>query len=206
MYRIVLFVTVLLLCRASGAEAQQKDSVRTDSVKNPYVLPPEIVMGKNRYKTTVNWFTAGLGLGANKFGSLDGNMGVDFHLARKGKLYYLGFMRGKDFDGFFPVSFARLYSEIHAGRGLYKRESIKTVWAVFAGPSLMLVDYIKPGSENIEMYKPVGLNISAHAIYKPVFDLGIGAEVFMTANARYTVAGLRAVVFLSNAYKGKKLR
>jgi hypothetical protein len=40
-------------------------------------------------------------------------------------------------------------------------------------------------------------------IYKPVYDVGIGTNLFVDANFRYSVAGVRLVLFLSNSYKGK---
>jgi hypothetical protein len=192
----------LMFCFCSQvAMAGEMDPLFTgrDTVK----APEYTIIGKNRYMPARKWLIAGPALSVNRFTSMDGSLGVDYHMMINDRYYQAGVMRGKEYDGLFPQVYSRLFNEMHLGVGI-KEEAHRLLYAFFLGPSYSAGEYFDPESGEIVTFGSIGLHTNIEVIYKPVYDVGIGTNVFVDANFKYTVAGVRLVFFFSDAFRGKQ--
>ncbi len=55
-----------------------------------------------------------------------------------------------------------------------------------------------------EFYQGVGVYAAAQAATKLVYDIGIGAELFVELNYKQNVIGIKLFLFFSGAYRGVK--
>lgn len=204
MHRLkVLFLLAFLSVGMSVFAQKKKEERDTSTIQRTSTAPDEIVINKLRYRTIINWFTIGPAINVNKFGSLDGNLGLDYHITtKKGRFYEFGVMRAKQLAGFFPETYGRLFNELHAAVG-YKSESKKKLYGAFIGPSFSMVEYIDPSTYEAFSYNMPGIYLNVEYIIKPIYDVGIGVNGFADVNSHYAFGGFRLVFFFSNAYKGR---
>lgn len=192
-----------LVCFPSLLPAQK--SPDSTLASKPIPKKEFIEQGKNKFHPAKTWTIAGPGINLNKFSSLDGNLGISFHFQIKDFFYTAGLMRARQWtDGsFFPIDYNREFVELHLGTGL-KEESTRTLYGFFLGPSFSHEVYIMPENGKLATFNSVGLYVDLHAVYKPVYDIGMGIDLFADVNFHYSVFGSRLIFFLSDAYKKEK--
>ena len=115
----------------------------------------------------------------------------------------IGLESGKTYNGgFFPANYNQLYYEVHYCLGV-KIQPKKYLFAAFAGPTFMQGDNYGTNGNIDNTLQGVGMRIDLQAIYRPVYDIGGGFNLFaMYNNHHFGYVGFRLVLFLSNAYIG----
>ncbi|CAN5438009.1 hypothetical protein BH09BAC5_BH09BAC5_21380 [soil metagenome] len=160
----------------------------------------EIVIKDKRFRVYNNWFSGGGGFGFNTaipYLQTIISVNMNFHVHQ----YYFrigGMMSGDDFG---------LWNnyQLHAGWIPYRKETEKYNLA-FVGAISYSTGYKFLYSphvyENNHPYAEVGIYTEMQFIKKILYDAGIGGAFFINVNAKNTIVGLRADIYLSGAYKG----
>lgn len=128
------------------------------------------------------------------------NIGFDFHFHIRRQYFQAGLlMSGVEFMSNNNI-------QAHLGYGLRKENSFAH-FAAFGGISYYTG--VKAFEDSILgviplYYQGVGAYISAQAIKKITYDVGIGVEVFGELSKTQNMAGVKFILYFSGAYKGPK--
>jgi hypothetical protein len=175
--------------------AQERDSLKREPP--PYDRKEEIIHYGKRYRIHNNYVTLGGGFAGSSI-RLNSQKAVaadfNFHIRRQ---YFQvgGFMSG---DAFLSNN----HLQGHLGYG-YRREGKQSNLAAYAGPcyfSGVHGTYPAPPA----YYSGFGVYLSAQAITKFMYDIGIGIEGFAELSYRQSIFGIKIIAFLSGAYRGEK--
>jgi len=161
-------------------------------------LDSEFVIENKRLKYYNSWVTGGAGAQQNLSykRALGFAGGLDFNFHIKQHYFQLGTeITGEKFGFYSNYQF-------HLGYG--KRFEDKDIhFAGFVGPSYSS-GFGKVDSVYTRKYAQVGAYVQIEIVKKITYDVGIGASFFADWNQEQTLIGLRAILYFSGAYKGKK--
>ncbi len=172
----------------------------TAHVKPQENFKREIVINDKRFRVYNNWFSGGAGIAYNtSIPKLQFTIGVNmnFHIHQ----YYFrigGLMSGDNFG---------LWNNygLHVGYIPIRRETEKYNLAVVGAISYSTGYNYIGGTllyDNNNPYAAVGGYAEIQYIHKILYDAGVGGAFFVNVNAKNTIIGLRADIYLSGAYKG----
>ena len=156
------------------------------------------VYNNKKLKYYNNWLTVGAGIQQNLTYKLKMGFagGVDFNFHIKHHYFQLGTVITGEKFGFYNNY------QLHLGYG--KRfEDPSYHFAGFVGLSYSS-GYSKVDSIYSNHYSKPGIYFQGEVIKKITYDVGIGAALFADLNQEQAIIGVRAVVYFSGAYKGKK--
>jgi hypothetical protein len=187
------FLFIVLFSSVTVAFAQ-KDTL-------PFNKKAEVVYDGKRYRVYNNYLTFGICEAysdVRKKEQVGINVDYQFHLQKE------------YFDaGFFMTGDYILKNTMISGHVCYgiRKEKQKYNLAGFIGPSYsrFVTGYTDTsGVTFVTPHEVFGGYVCLQAIYKPKFDLGIGAELFADISAEQKMLGIRAVLYFSGAYRGEK--
>ncbi|MDI1355482.1 MAG: hypothetical protein PSX36_11210 [bacterium] len=192
---IKLKVLILFLVIAFDIVAQNKDL--SDTVKLPYFKKEEIIFEGKRYRIHNNYLTAGAGFGASSSRSTaQKNLALDYQFHIRMQQFQTGVLiSGNDFG-------STNFTQLHVGYG-YRLEKNKTNFAFFAGPTYF-TGVMGDTSTTAVIFDGFGLYSSVQVVYKVVYDIGLGLELFSDINYKQRMFGVKIIAFFSNAYRGPK--
>jgi hypothetical protein len=187
------FLFILFFASFSVVVAQ-KDTL-------PFNKKAEIVYDGKRYRVYNNYLTFGICEAYSDIRKKDQvgvNVDYQFHLQKE---YFQA--------GFFMTGDQLLKNTMISGHACFgiRREKQKYNLAGFIGPSYsrFVTGYTDTsGTTYVTPHEVFGGYICLQAIYKPKFDLGIGAELFADISGEQKMAGARLVLYFSGAYRGEK--
>jgi hypothetical protein len=161
-------------------------------------LDSEVVINNKRFKYYNNWISVGAGTQQNlsykRALGFAGGLDFNFHI----KQYY--FQLGTEITGE-KFGFYNNYQG-HVGYGKrFEDNSIN--FAAFAGLSYSS-GYGKVDTVYTRKYAQPGVYVQAEIVKKITYDVGIGASFFADYNQEQCIIGLRAILYFSGAYAGKK--
>lgn len=190
---IILYVFLYGL----ALKAQFKDTL-------PYNRKHELLYRGKRYAIYNNYLLMGAGY---NYSSLH----ADPPLQTNYGMQFVFHIRKQHFQGGVLVSGRSFTWSRHialfGGYG-YRKEDLKYNLGVFAGacynygilpPRITISDTIPA-----KLYERWGGYVSAHYIKKLYYDIGIGVEVFVNVDPKHLMAGGKAIMFFSGAYRGKE--
>lgn len=167
----------------------KKRQIPTDSM---------FVLNNKKLKYYNSWLTGGAGVQQNLTYKLPIGFagGLDFNFHIKHNYFQLGTMISGEKFGFYNNY------QFHLGYG--KRfEDASYHFAGFVGLSYS-TGYSKVDSIYSKFYSKPGLYLQGEVVKKITYDVGIGAALFADWNQEQTLIGVRAILYFSGAYKGKK--
>ncbi|MCX8081138.1 MAG: hypothetical protein N3F09_07885 [Bacteroidia bacterium] len=179
--------------------AQLKDTL-------PYNRRDELLYRGKRYAVHNNYLLLGAGYNFSTLHQdppLQTNYGLQFIFHIRRQHFHGGFLvSGKSFTWSRHIAFFGGYG--------YRKEDIDYNFGIFAGacynlgiipPQFTPTDTLPP-----ILYERWGGYLSVHYIKKIFFDVGLGGEVFINVDPKHFMAGVKAVLFFSGAYRGKENR
>lgn len=181
------------------AEEKKSDPVKIRK-KHLAPLDSEFVINNKKFKYYNNWLSVGAGGQQNLSYKLPlgfiGGLDYNFHI--KHHYFQLGLnITGEKFGFYNNYQF-------HGGYG--KRYEDKDIhFAGFAGLSYSS-GYGKVDSIYTRKYGQPGGYVQIEIVKKVTYDVGIGAQFFADFNQEQSIVGLKAILYFSGAYKGKKNR
>lgn len=160
----------------------------------------EIVIDYKRFRVYNNWVSGGGGIAlntANPYAQLVVAVNYNFHITRH--YFRLGTMVSGDNFG--------MWNNVqgHAAWIPYRKETTKYNLAMMAGPSYCTgYKYIRPPHiyDELHPYTEWGGYAEIQYIRKIFYDVGVGGAFFVNVNAKNTIIGIRADIYLSGAFKG----
>ena len=168
-----------------------------------YDRKKEIVIEGNRYRIYNNYLTIGAGYGVNSYTrDYQFNLGGDFNFhIMKQNFQMGGFLAGQSFGNYNNIqghfAYGKRFEQKDFNLAGYFGISYSSMNRSFEDDTLGVVfRYIQ---------RP-GFHACVQGTYKFKYDLGIGLAVFADVNNAQRVYGLRLELFLSGAYKGKRLK
>ncbi len=169
----------------------QKDSV--------YDRGKQLEHNGNLYKVYNNWISGGAGYGFSYSPDRDiFHLGLDYNFHIKWHYFRTGFfLSGRRFGDYDNTNFHACY--------VLRKETIKYNFSGFAGPSHssgFRWTSGKPDYKNV--YREVGLLGGVQAVWKLKYDVGLGLSLIGDWNKYQSMVLLRADLYLSGAYAGKK--
>lgn len=157
----------------------------------------------NIYKQGNNWLSFGLGP-AYKIGYNNWNQSftLSYHYRFRGVYFNLGWHYStSQLIGLKPIRILHqmdFLNDIHLGAGL----RVEGRWhhvGFFIGPSWAFS--LLPTSENTStFYHNLGVVINTEIIFKYLYDIGVGVNLFGSFNKRHQVAGVQLRFYFSNAF------
>jgi hypothetical protein len=195
-FLIFLGIAVFLLVIPSVALGQEEFNPRKDFLYDgDYFIP---------YSP---YLTVGSGYGVNfNSGKVEQNFSADFHF-RKGfeYLHYnVGYMVSTDYF-FLEGQKMRMYRSpqrahnFHAGLGT-RYAILKHNFGGYAGLSLVRGSQILSDSTYITRLGP-GIYTQLHYHWKPIYDIGLGASVYVAVSEHFQIVGLQLSIMFSGDYK-----
>lgn len=196
MKRINLFSVFLILMIFFSKNIFGQDTAQFKLKKN---FKQEIIIKDQRYRIYNNWYSAGGGIAANTANpyvqtviAINMNFHIHQHYFRLG-----GMMSGDNFG---------LWNnyQLHAGYIPYRKETEKYNLAMIGAISYSTgYKYLYPGVyDNMHPYAEAGAYAEIQWIRKIQYSVGIGGAFFVNVNAKNTIIGIRADIYLSDSYKG----
>ena len=192
--RIILFFLFLVIVFPKNSFGQ--DTAQYKLKKN---FKQEIIIKNQRFRIYNNWYSGGGGLAWN---SAIPNaqtviaVNMNFHIHQ----YYfrLGGMISGDNFGLWNNY------QVHAGWIPFRRETEKYNLAMIAALSYCTgYRYIANNVyDNMHPYAETGGYAEIQWIKKIQYSVGIGGAFFVNVDAKNTIIGLRADIYLSDSYKG----
>jgi hypothetical protein len=193
---LFLFV-VIFFPKISSGQDTAKYQVRENFKR-------EIVIDYKRFRVYNNWFSGGGGIAvntANPYPQAVLSVNLNFHIHQ----YYFrlgGMMDGDNFGVWNNY-------QLHAGWIPYRKETEKYNLAVLgaisysSGYKFLGLDSMHHHIyDNNNPYVGVGGYAEIQWIKKIIYDAGVGGAFFVNVNAKNTIIGLRADIYLSGAFKG----
>jgi hypothetical protein len=196
---------VLMLFSVTFSLAQQDTTVNKEDPtkekqgkkKEIYYRQEEVLFDGKRYRRYNNFLTMGPAfLNSTIRTQSQKGVGIDFQYHIRRQYFQTGvMMSGIDFGNNNNVT-------AHLGYGLRRERNYYSL-AFFGGPSY---SYGVEGDINSlpVFYSELGFYVSAQAVTKFTYDLGLGVEVFADFSAKQTLAGLKIIAFFSGGYRGPK--
>jgi hypothetical protein len=160
----------------------------------------EIIIDYKRFRVYNNWFSGGGGLAlntANPYPQLAIAVNYNFHITRH--YFRIGGMMSGDNFGLWNNY------QLHAAWIPYRKETEKYNLAFMAGPSYATgYKFVMPPHiyDNLNPYTEWGGYAEVQYIHKIFYDVGVGGAFFLNVNAKNSIIGLRADIYLSGAFKG----
>ncbi len=168
-------------------------------------LDSEFVKDNKRFRYYNKWFTCGYGVQQNTSENtkLGKALGADlcFHIKRN------YFQTGLELTS--PeIKFYKGFSnyEFHIGYG-WRLEDKDVHVSAFGGVSYSTGyknTQVDSSTVNTRYYYQPGLYAQVEVIKKIAFDVGLGGSLFVDWNKEQTLVGLRAILYFSGSYRGKK--
>ncbi len=193
--RKIIIVLFLALCCPEFSFGQD-----TAVYKQQENFKREIIIGDKRFRVYNNWFSGGGGVAghtANPYMQVVLAVNINFHIKRQ---YFRlgGMMSGQDFG---------LWNnyQLHGGWIPYRKETEKYNLAFVGGIAYSTgYKFIRAPDvyDNNHPYLEWGGYAEVQYIRKIYFDVGIGGAFFVNVNAKNSIIGIRADIFLSSAFKG----
>lgn len=184
----------------------QQDSARLNSKtedkqnlkkREIYYRQEEVLFDGKRYRRYNNYLTLGPGfMNSTIRTQSQKGVGIDFQYHIRRQYFQTGvMMSGIDFGNNNNING-------HLAYGLRRERNYYSL-AAFVGGSY---NYGVEGDVNSlpVFYNAVGLYVSAQAVTKFTYDLGLGIEGFADFNTRQTLAGIKIIAFFSGGYRGPK--
>jgi hypothetical protein len=200
-----VFCTALLLMVSFISNAQTDSSGKSN--KKPYYRKEEIIYQGKRYAIHNNYLSLGGGyLGSNIRLDVQNVVAVDYQFHIKWLNFQSGaFMSGENF-------LSNNNTQVHLGYGL-RKETNTGNYAVYGGPMYFTGVEGAVGTP-AQFFSGYGVYFSAQAIYKIVYDIGFGVEVFgdlgfvgtifKNAEFKQSTLGVKFIAYFSGAYRGPK--
>jgi hypothetical protein len=186
---------ILLALYAKQFLAQKEVLLPPD--KPAYDRKEEIIFDGKRYRIHNNYLTFGIGLlQSNIRNQSQKTAGVDFQFHLKKQHFQAGAMMSGD------DLFGNNNTQFHCGYG-YRREKNTSNVAIYAGPTYFTGVEGAAGAP-ASFYDGFGVYLSAQAIYKVKYDIGLGLEFFGDVSYKQVMSGLKIIVFFSGSYRGLK--
>lgn len=166
-------------------------------------LPDEVVYKGLRFKINTSWFSVHGGMASTieKPGSFGlNNYGLDYNIPAK---------RDEDMYNFYNMGlttygdnrYLRAYN-FHGGYG-WRKPRRKYNLSAFVGPSATIGYFPADSVDIYTSFRSIGIIAQAEAVYKVIYDVGIGTSVFVNYDFTHPVYGIRFNLYFSNSYKGK---
>jgi hypothetical protein len=173
------------------------------SSEEPYDRKEEIIYDNKRYRKHNSYVTLGAGyLSSTIRKDISKTIGVDFQFHIREQHFQIGGnISGLNFGD-------NNNTQVHLGYG--KRwEKNQTNYAVFGGLCAFtgVVGIADPDSAELTIplfYDGMGLYISAQAVTKFSYDIGLGLEAFAEVSPKQSLVGLKVILYFSGAYRGPK--
>jgi hypothetical protein len=187
------------LPKKSGGEVLH----RVTSSPEPYDRKEEIIYDNKRYRKHNSYVTLGAGyLSSSIRKDISKTVGVDFQFHIREQHFQIGGnISGHNFGD-------NNNTQVHLGYG--KRwEKNQTNYAIFGGLCAFtgVVGIADPDSADLTVpfyYDGLGLYISAQAVTKFSYDMGLGLEGFAEVSPYQSLVGLKVILFFSGSYRGPK--
>lgn len=162
-----------------------------------YDRKEEIIFDGKRYRIHNNYFTIGVGvLESSIRDQSQKTIGADYQFHIKRQQFQVGAMMSGD------DLFGNNNTQVHLGYG-YRIEKNTSNLAFFGGPTYFTgVEGVVGSPANF--YDGFGAYLSAQAVYKLKYDIGIGLELFGEISYKQGMGGLKIIVFFSGSYRGLK--
>ena len=125
-------------------------------------------------------------------------MDVQFHI-NKYRFQLGGFISGNEFLGVNNLS-------THLGYG-WRKETVKYSFALYTGLQHSYGVYGIADTDSTTTpyyYSSPGVYVSAQAVRKLTYDIGIGIELYSEINTTQYIGGIKFIAFFSDAYRGLK--
>lgn len=184
-------------------EEKKQDTLKSPvKIKKKYLAPldSEFVINNKRLKYYNNWLNVGAGGQQNlsyKY-PLGFIGGLDYNFHIKHHYFQLGLnITGEKFGFYNNYQFHGGYGKRFEDRDIH--------FAGFAGLSYSS-GYGKVDSVYTRKYGQPGVYLQVEIVKKVTYDVGIGAQFFADVNQEQSIIGLKAILYFSGAYKGKKNR
>ena len=194
--KIISFFLLLVIFFPKNIFGQDTAQYKIKLKKN---YKQEIVINNQRFRIYNNWYTVGGGLGANTsnpHAQTVLGLNMNFHIHQ----YYFrlgGMISGDNFG---------LWNNYQAPMGWipYRKETEKYNLAMITAFSYCTgYKYLYPGAyDNMHPYAEAGGYVEIQWIKKIQHSVGIGGAFFVDVNAKNTIIGIRADLYLSDSYKG----
>lgn len=188
---------IAFISAASTVFSQQKKQ----GLNPGYDRREEILHEGKRYRLNNNYLTLGGGMLYSSIREKDQKVvGADFQFHVRRQHFQVGMMMsGEQFLSNNNV-------QAHFGYGL-RKETVRANFAVFGGATFFTG--VKAATDPFgnpipHYYEGFGGYISAQAITKLTYDIGIGIEFFADYSPSQSSAGIKAIMFFSGAYRGLK--
>jgi len=168
-------------------------------------LDSEFVMDNKKFRYYNKWFSCGYGVQQNvtEDSKLGKTLGADFNFHIKRNYFQTGIeLTSSDIK--FNGGFSNY--QFHVGYG-WRYEDKDVHFSGFIGPSYSTgfkntqIDSI---TMNTRYYYQPGIYTQVEIIKKIAFDVGLGAGIYADWNEEQTLVGLRAILYFSGSYIGKK--
>jgi hypothetical protein len=165
-------------------------------------LDSEFVLNNKKFRYFNNWLTVGAGVQQNTTYQRKAGftMGGDFMFHIKRRYFQVGTeLSGPKFQSYQNYQF-------HGGIG-YRFEDNDVHVSAFIGPTYS-IGYQEEQIDTVitnRGYNEVGAYFQVEIIKKIAPDVGLGASLYADWNHEQTLFGLRAILYFSGSYKGKKI-
>lgn len=188
----LLIIACIIGCNLA---AQDKDSLKTERPK--YFRKEEIIHNGKRYRVHNSYLTIGAGYVLSNIRKTAQNArGVDFQFPIRKLHFQTGAMiSGESFSSNNNV-------QAHLGYGWRKEKNASNL-ALYIGPTFYTGVKGDTASSS-QFYQGFGAYVSAQAVTKFSYDIGIGAEVFAEVSGKQSMIGIKFILFFSGAYRGPK--
>jgi hypothetical protein len=193
---IKTLLAILLTSSGFVCMAQVSDSLKK-AANRVYDRKEEIIYDGKRYRIHNNYLSIGGGfLGSTIRESSQRMIAVDFQFPVKWQHVQAGgFISGQGFT-------SDNNNQLHLAIGK-RKENKTTNFAVYLGPSYSWGVEGEIGSPP-RFYRGFGGYISAQAITKLTYDIGLGLELFSDISRKQQILGFKVITFFSSAYRGEK--
>lgn len=188
------FPVIVILSLINLLVSAQKDTGK-------YNRLDELIWMDKRYRIHNNYLTAGGGYIYSTIRTKEqAIIGIDYNFHIKRQKFQAGVLMSGD------AFLSNNNINIHLGYG-YRIEDEKKNIAFYGGPCFNTGIYppVITATDTIpaRIFENIGIYASAHYIKKIAYDIGIGLEAVIEANATQVYGGIKGVLFFSGAYRGK---
>lgn len=190
---IFLLAPFFVYCQDTLPKAQPKPLIKQK--------PKEelLIIKGNKYKENANWINAGAGVGyIGKYNVSVPCAGLGWNFRFKNKWYKVGYERTGDISYLGRSNV--FFNDFHVALGKRKQGNYYNLsW--FAGGSYCTATDLRNLTDPKE--RAVGIYAEGSAVFKVLYDVGLGLTAYANVNFAAPVFGMRLDLYFSGAFRGK---